>query len=86
MVVRGDDAVFGRTAPSAADPATWPAVMTTDVAAALVGVHEQTLRGWLRDGRIRGRRTGRRWHVLRDELIADMTAMAAVEPDRPPAL
>ncbi len=58
--------------PSPNDASSWPAVMTTDVAAGLLGMNEQTLRAWLREGRVRGHRTGRRWHVLRDELIEDI--------------
>jgi len=43
--------------------------LTTREAAAAFGVTEQTIRAWLRAGKIRGRKILRRWFVLKSEIL-----------------
>jgi excisionase family DNA binding protein len=60
--------------PVPADPRTWPTVLTVDEAASLTGLDTQAVRRRLRDGTFRGRLRGRRWLLLRDELVDDLAA------------
>ena len=68
------DQQWERLGPVAADPRTWPSVLTVDEAASLTGLDAQAVRRRLRDGTFRGRQRGRRWLLLRDELVEDLAA------------
>jgi excisionase family DNA binding protein len=50
-----------------------PDICTVDTYAAHVGLHPSTVRGHLRQGKIPGRRVGRRWLIARLALIAHLT-------------
>lgn len=43
-------------------------LLTVDQVAELFHVHKETVRIWLRDGRLPGRHVGRRWYVLEDDV------------------
>ena len=43
--------------------------LTTREAAAAFGVTEQTIRAWLRAGKIQGRKVDRRWFVVKTEIL-----------------
>lgn len=47
-----------------------PAILTVEQAAALVGVSEKTLCSWIKRGRLRASRPGRRYQIARSDLQA----------------
>ncbi len=63
----------------AINAAEWPPLLTADQAARMVGLTEQTVRRWLREGWVRGDNTGVRWTIKRDEFLEDA---AAINPRR----
>lgn len=53
-----------------------PDIITVDGYARHVGLHPSTVRAQLRDGRLPGRRVGRRWLIARLALIAHLAPSA----------
>jgi len=45
-------------------------VMTLDEASEFLKIHSNTLRSWLRQGKIRGSKIGRRWIFLKGDLVS----------------
>ncbi len=54
----------------------WRSVLAADEAAEMLGVSEQTVRRWLRQGWVRGQQSGARWLLDRDQLLADAAAIS----------
>jgi excisionase family DNA binding protein len=46
-------------------------LLTVDEAAEFLGVHTGTLRLWLREGVIKGRKYGRVWRISKQDLLQD---------------
>lgn len=57
-----------------ADLPTGPAILTVEQAAGLAGVSEKTLCSWIKRGRLKASRPGRRYQITRSDLDACMTA------------
>ena len=43
--------------------------MTLDEVAQFLKIHKNTLRRWIREGRIQGHKIGRKWTFLKSEII-----------------
>lgn len=51
------------------DAATWPELLTAGETAYVLGLHPESVRQWLRDGRLPGVRIGRAWFVRKPDLL-----------------
>lgn len=53
-----------------------PDLMSVEKAAAYTGLHQETLRRYLRTGRLRGIKTKKNWLLRVDFLLADLAGLA----------
>lgn len=51
------------------DAATWPELLTAEETALVLALHPDTVRSWLRSGRLPGVRIGRAWYVRKSDLL-----------------
>lgn len=61
-------------------------ILTVKEVAELFGVHPETVRNWLRSGRLEGRRVGWKWFIVRedvDRLLKGGDSVADSSGDRP---
>lgn len=56
------------------DLPTGPAILTVEQAAALAGVSEKTLCSWIKRGRLKASKPGRRYQITRSDLDACLAA------------
>lgn len=64
------------------DPRDLPPVLTTEQAAALLGLSPYTVREFAREGKIPGRKVGQTWRFSRDGLIRWLETPNAHKPGR----
>lgn len=54
--------------------------LTVDETAAIFGVHPETVRVWLREGRIPGRKLGKSWYILKSDVVPEKAPVDQTDP------
>lgn len=57
--------------------------LTVEQAAQVLQVHPDTVRGWLRDSQLAGRKVGRAWRIPESELHAKLHPQETIKGEEP---